>query len=768
MEYNQELLNQVINELKVEKITAKCLLGLGLNSVEECKDFLNPSLDKLTKLEDYDGLFDVRDRIQQAIDNKERVVIYGDYDADGVCSTAMLKKFLEDRGVDVQYFIPDRKENGYGMSEETIEQIAEEFDPDLYITVDCGITNVNEVDFIIEGIGADIVVTDHHEPQDVLPNCKFFNPHINSHKDAFEHLCGAGVVLRLIEALSSFEESLKYYDIATIATVADMVSLTKDNRAIVSYGLMSINSNPRKGLELLIKSFAKEHLTATDIGYKLAPRLNAVGRISNANSLVNLFIEQDYFLLNNLIEEITECHTERQALTKKITDEAIEQMQSYDFDKYPLIVVAKKGWDEGILGIVAAKLCRDYHRPAILLTEGKDGILKGSGRSIESVNIFECVKASSGSLAGFGGHSQACGLSLDKENLEQFKIDLNKYFKENYSNEVLLQSDETYFDSSEVKDYLKVAKELEMLEPFGQGNQKPLFAATIGNIGFKPINPSSPHIQYKKGKFQMVGFYLIDKLDILNSQVEKKVIFNLSVNRYNNFETAQAILMDIKCVSFDNSLITNYVTTALYPDTSIFHPAKIDLNGALNLIKGNDYTTAYICYAKDTFEDFIKACDKEIVKNSYFIESPCPNNAIYFDIDESADLSQYKNVVFLDRPISLGYIDILKLNKDCNVFYVENGNGIKLVKDNLLEYQTLGKIYLEIQKLLANSPKISIYEMYVDIEKSLNINYNNFIVAICIFMDLGILTKEEKTLKLQKNVKNPIKNSRLYNLIIEG
>ena len=162
----------------------------------------------------------------------------------------------------------------------------------------------------------------------------------------------------------------------------------------------------------------------------------------------------------------------------------------------------------------------------------------------------------------------------------------------------------------------------------------------------------------------------------------------------------------------------------------------------------------------------LQKCEKKIIKNSYFIESPCPNNAIYFDIDMNSDLTKYKNVVFLDRPISLGYIDVLKLDKDCNVFYVENGNGLKLLRSNMIPYDTLGRIFVEMSKVLGELPNARVYDLYVDIENLLNVNYNNFMVAICIFMDLGILEKDGKTLKINKNVKNPIKNSRLYNLIV--
>ena len=766
MEYNQALLSNLVEQLKVEPITAKCLLGIGLSSVEECKEFLNPSLKNLTKLENYKGLQEVKERIQQAIDNKERVVIYGDYDADGICSTAILKMFLESRGVDVNYFIPDRREDGYGMNEESIDEITEEYDPDLFITVDCGTANVNEVSYIYNDLARDVVVTDHHEPQEELPDCPIFNPHLT--KDgAYEHLCGAGVVLRLVEALSSFEESLKYYDIAAIATIADMVPLTKDNRIIVKHGLDALNSSPRKGLATLIKTFSRDKLTSTDIGFKLSPRINAVGRLSNATAVVELFSEQDDFLLKSLVEEINDFHNSRQNMTKKLCDEAEEMLAHYDFESYPLVVLYNPKWDEGILGITAAKVTKDYNRPVILLTDGQNGQIKGSGRSIEKVNIFECVSAASSKLSKFGGHSQACGLSLAKEDLDSFRKELNDVFKEKYSNDVLLERDENIFDFHEINNLLKVTKELEMLEPFGQGNRRPLFGSIVGNLGFKPMKEGLEHVVYKSGKFQMVGFYLLDKLDILNSAIQKELIFTLSLNTFNNIDYTQAIINDVRCVSFEDNIISNYVFTALYPDKSIFHPKSINFDEAKALMEGSNYSTAYLCFTKQTFDEFSKLIDKKVVKNSYFIENKCPNNAILYNIGINEDLTRYKNVVFLDRPISLGYIDELKLDKDCEVFYVENGNGLKLLRKYMLQYDMLGKVYLEISKILQNAPNTSVYNIYVDIEKLLNVNYNSFVVAICIFMDLGLFEKDGKFLRIQKNVKNPITNSRLYKYIME-
>ena len=518
----------------------------------------------------------------------------------------------------------------------------------------------------------------------------------------------------------------------------------------------------------MIKTFSKDKLTSTDIGFKLAPRINAVGRVSNANALVEIFKETDPFLIQSLVEDINEFHNQRQSLTKKLYDSVEEKLVSYDFNKYPIIVLYSKGWDEGVLGITAARVAKSYNRPTILLTDALDGSIKGSGRSIPQINIFECVSNSSSKLTKFGGHSQACGLSLAPENLDSFRKELNDYFKANFSNDILLEKDEVAFDFHEIKNLMKVAKELELLEPYGQGNKRPLFESVVKNLNFKPMKEGLEHIVYKSGNFQMVGFFLLDKLDVLNSAVEKKITFTLSFNTFKNFDYAQAVIQDISCLSFNDFVIASYVITSLYPDKSIFHPKAITLEESLDFMKNEDYATAYLCYSKSTFDEFLSKCEKKIVKNAYFVESPCPNNAIYFNIQESADFTKYKRVVFLDRPISLGFIDILKLDKDCEVFYVENGNGLKLLRNNIVPYDMLGKIYLELTKILNFNPKTRAYDLFIDIENLLNVNYNNFIVAICIFMDLGLITKEDKYLVIQKGVKNPIKNSRLYNLIMEG
>lgn len=763
-EFDESLIEKFMNELNIERITAKCLINSGLKTVEECKNFLHPSLDSLTNVNDYPGYLAVKDRVQQAIDNKEKVVIYGDYDCDGVCSTAMLYEFLTSKGVDVDYFIPDRRQDGYGLNIEALEEITEEFNPDLIITVDCGISSVEEVNYIYEALGFDIVVTDHHSIPETLPDCPIFNPHLS--KDGqFENLCGAGVVLRLIEGLTSLEESLKYYDIAAIATVADVVPLVGDNRVIVKKGLEYINKRSRKGLDLLIKSFTNEKITSTEIAFKLAPRINAVGRLENTNKLIDLFVDKDDFVLSTLVEEINEINIKRQMMTKKLAEDVKDSLSGYDFDKYPIIVLSGKDWDEGVLGIVAASVVQEYNHPVILFTQNGDKI-KGSGRSLPGVNIFECVSQAKDILERFGGHPQACGLTLNKSDLEEFKDIINSYCKKTYPNEVFLKDINEYFDFHEISNLLKVVKELELLQPYGEGNKKPVFGSEIQNLKFTRMKPGSPHIIFKNRTFQMIGFNMADRLPLLNNSLNKLITFNLAYNIYNNMESAQAIIKHVHFIDFVDGYLDNFLSTIKYEDKSIFKPKQIALDEALSLIKDNDYSTAFIAYSNKTIQEFKKKCNKEIIYNAFYMDFAAPNNAVYFNLNEEANLDKYKNLVFLDRPLSLGFIDILKLNKDCNVYYVNSENAYKVLKEYLPDYKTLGQIFMEMGKSMQYGAFADVYSLYVDIEKKLNVNYNYFVVALSIFMDLGIVVYKDNLFKIDKSKKNPIQNSNLYKNIV--
>lgn len=758
-----DLINEIREKLNLESITAQCLIESGLTCIEECQDFLNPSLDKLSKIEDYEGFSQVKDRIKQAIENNETVVIYGDYDCDGICSTAMLYLYLTSKGVNTYYYIPDRRSEGYGMNEEALEEITEMYLPDLLITVDCGITSVEEVLYIQEALGFDVVVTDHHKPQDMLPNCPIFNPHLSS--KGFADLCGAGVVLRLIEGLGGKEESLKYFDLAAIATIADIVPLLKDNRIIVKKGLELINTNPRPAINCLKNIIKAEKVTSTDVAFKIAPRINSVGRMDNATKLLDLFkYDEDPFVIRSLVEEVEETNIKRQNQTKAIYEMVEESLKCYNFDKYPIVVVKGDKWDEGVIGIVAAKITSEYKHPAIVFTKS-EGLLKGSGRSIPQINIFDCVNSANSILDKFGGHPQACGLSIKPDEFENFKEIINKYCKENYSNDCFTTNNDKYYNFREIKNLPKLMKEMEMLQPFGEKNKKPVFHDSIKNINFKKMKPGSPHIMYKKGNFQMIGWHYSQSLDLINSDVIKDVTFTLDEVEYQNITFTQALIKEIKCKDIENGQILPYLRTMQNEDKSIFHPQKVSFEQAMEISKDSNYGTIYICYSKQTYLEAIKS-NAKLNALSYKLENKSPCNTIAFSLYEKEDLSNYKNLVFLDRPLSLGYIDNLLLNKDCNVYYVDNLKAVKELKKDLLEYSKLGNVYMKICESIRKFSNFDIYSLFLDIEKTTNVNYNNFVLALHIFIDLGLIKEVDNKFTIVKGVKNPINNSKLYNLVL--
>lgn len=749
-------------KLNIERITAQCLVNCGFTTIEECEDFLSPNLDLLSDLNDYKGYKGVKERIQQAIDNKETVVIYGDYDCDGLCATAMLYSFLISKGVNANYYIPDRHSEGYGMNENALEEIAEEYFPDLLITVDCGITSVDEVLYIQEALGFDVVITDHHSPKEILPDCPIFNPHLSD--KGFANLCGAGVVLRLIEGLGGKEESFKYYDLAAVATIADIVPLVEDNRKIVIRGLNLINSKPRAAFKELKNSLKLSKISSTDVAFRIAPRINAVGRMENATKVLDLFkYDEDPFVISSLIEDINEINTKRQNQTKLIYDSVDESLKKYNFEKYPIIVVKGEKWDEGVLGIVAAKIVNTYNRPAIVFTQNGD-VLKGSGRSIPEVNIFECVNSANEILDKFGGHPQACGITIKKDLFEDFKLRINEYYKEAYIGKIIEQQETNLYNFREIKNLNKLMLELNKLQPFGEGNEKPVFYDKIQNINFKQLKMNSPHILYKKGNFQMVGFNYADKLSFINSDIVKSIFFTLEEAEYGNTSYIQALISDIKSEDYDHINAENYLNTSLYEDKSIFYPKNISFEEAINISKECLYGCAYICFSKDTY---LKAIENmpQVKHLSYFLDSRCPDNIIVYSLNSLENLSNYKKLIFLDRPISLGYIDMLLLDKDCEVYYVENYAPANELKDYLLDYSSLGKIYIQAVETIRKNPYIELYLLYIDIEKRLNVNYNNFVIAMFVFLDLGLIKYEDNKFKIIPNVKNPISNSKLYKLI---
>ena len=363
------------------------------------------------------------DRIQKSIDNKEKVIIYGDYDVDGITSISVLKKFLEDRGLNVNYYIPNRLNEGYGLNKEAINKIANE-GYKLIITVDCGISGIDEISYANE-IGIETIITDHHEPLEELPKAiAIVNPKRNDSIYPFRGLAGVGVVFKLIQAISiklglEEKEFLKYLDLVCIGTISDIVPLMDENRVITKLGLKLVEVTKNVGLRELLKSCKYKKIDSNAISFGIAPRINACGRMGHAEEALKLFLTNNIVEATNITENLENYNIERQNKEKKIFEEVIEKINE-EKKEQKTIVVGGDNWHHGVIGIVASKIVDKYYKPTVLVCFDKDEG-KGSGRSVFGFDLHDALCKSSKYLEKYGGHEMAVGLSLKRNNFQNFK-----------------------------------------------------------------------------------------------------------------------------------------------------------------------------------------------------------------------------------------------------------------------------------------------------------------------------------------------------------
>lgn len=753
---------QIANALGISNELSAILCCRGYDTQESAKKFIYPKLDDLSPLSSYSNLNKVVERIKSAVENRETIVIYGDYDCDGVCGVAILYKFLSSKNENVYYFIPNRHTDGYGINIEALENIAESYYPDLIISVDCGITSVEEVAFAQEELGIDMIITDHHNVSEILPDCLVFSCKLSDDKGD-KNLCGAGVALRLVEAVDGIENSKQYYDIAALATVADVVPLVGDNRIITKFGLQLINSKRNRGIASLVSSCVKGEVKSGDIAYKLAPRINAVGRMGDANEIVNLFVEQDQVFIDYLVEKVNKVNIERQNMTDKLTNSCLEKLKGYDFNKYPIIVLKDDKWFDGVLGITASKLVGIFHRPVLLFTKN-NGLWKGSGRSISAINIYECLKASSENIDKFGGHSQACGLSISDDKFDMFVESINAYARQTYSENVFDYAISYDLPLEEGKD-TSFAKELLLLEPYGEGNAQPVFRMDKNKVKFSQI-ASTEHIKYKKSAFEYVGFNMLGELDNLNSDNNKTFIVDISYKEFNNIDYTQALIKDYYVEPVEK--FEEYIKTFCGEETSVFKPVSVDTNEALELLDGG-FGTCYITYFKDRYDNFAqiiksKNLEGKIIINGTTSDLKRGKNAIILSPSAKQDFSYYRKIVFIDKPFDLGFIDNLDLYIDAKVYYLEDSNKVLSTSD-IPSYAELGKIFVSIKSII-NQNFTTFRSIYNEIKENIDISYEKFCICLCTFIDLGIIIYTDgHKLALDTGVRNKLENSILYKRI---
>lgn len=548
---DQDKVNEISKKFNIDRLLATILVNRGICKEDEIRKFLEPTREDFHDpflLPDMDIAVDT---IIKAIEEKENILIYGDYDVDGITSISVLQKFLEERGMNVANHIPNRLEEGYGLNKEAIKQIADD-GYKLIITVDCGISGIEEIEYA-NSLGIRTIITDHHEPLDELPKAiAVVDAKRKDNKYPFNQLAGVGVVFKLIQAIGiklglNEKEYLKYLDLVCVGTISDIVPLVDENRVIAKLGLKLVNVTRNLGLKYLLQATGYKQIDSNAISFGIAPRINACGRMGHETEALDIFLSNDIDEVKELTEKLNNYNKTRQETEKKIVEEALELIEKNKENEKSAIVLGSSGWHHGVIGIVSSKITETYFKPSILVSF-ENGLAKGSGRSIPGFDLHEALCKSSKYLEKYGGHSMAVGLSLKEENFEAFKNEFEKIAKESKVEEILPI---IYIDGVVKQEDIKPEhiKELEKLEPFGEGNKMPLFAykglkinsiraLTEGKhlkLTLKDDNIIIDAIGFNMG--HLVNDYLIgDKVDVVGV---------LEINSFNGIESVQINLKDI-------------------------------------------------------------------------------------------------------------------------------------------------------------------------------------------------------------------------------
>ncbi len=556
-EFDKNRVVEISKEFNISPLASIILYNRGIKESSEIQKFLHCDLKNLHDpylLKDMDKAVK---RIKDALDKKEKITIYGDYDVDGITSIAILYKHLTSMGFEVDYYIPDRIQEGYGVNREALDKIKEN-GTGVVITVDTGITAVEETEYA-KSIGMDIIITDHHECKETIPEAfAAIDPKRKDCKYPFKNLAGVGVAFKLIQALdenSSVETLMsKYADLVCLGTVADISPLVDENRIIVTKGLEKFKNTENIGLRALLDVSITNNkaITTSSIGYIIAPRINASGRLGCASRSVEMFLTQDkdkaYELANNLCEE----NVIRQQTEQRMFAEALEYIEKNPQIKDDqVLVIPHENWHHGIVGIVSSKITEKFYRPSILFAIDGDEA-KGSGRSVSGFNLFEALENSSDILEKFGGHELAAGLSIKTENIEKFRAAINSQKLGKIDEQSLIPTVSVDAVIKPTYITMETVDEINRLQPFGVDNPLPVFA--VRNIKIHKISTMSEgkHLRMtllKDNKFfDAVGFGMGEYFNHLKEGDFVEVAFGLDINDYKGFKNVQLILKDIKLV----------------------------------------------------------------------------------------------------------------------------------------------------------------------------------------------------------------------------
>jgi len=554
---NPQIISKLAQELSIDNTLAKLLVQRGLENYNQAKAFFRPNLSDLHNpylMKDMDLAVT---RIEKAILKGENILVYGDYDVDGTTAVSLLSSYLKTIHPNIATYIPDRYDEGYGISFQGID-FAEDNAVSLIIALDCGIKAVDKVIYAKEK-GIDFIICDHHRPGNKIPEAvAVLDPKRSDCEYPFKELCGCGVGFKLIQALSekrnqTIDDLVGYLDLVATAIAADIVPIIGENRILAHFGLQVINQNPRTGIKAMIQQVKKKQFTITDVVFIIAPRINAAGRIKHGNYAVELLTEMDLDTAIKFAAEIEKNNNDRKELDKKITKEALQQIEDTNEQQNYATVVYAKNWHKGVIGIVASRLIETHYRPTLVFTKSGDK-LAASARSVKGFDVYDALEQCAEFIEQFGGHKYAAGLTLEEKNYQNFKAKFEEVVKNTLPDE--LREPEISIDTeiSLLDVTPKFYRILKQLEPFGPQNMKPIFLASgLRDNGYgKKVGIDETHLKLNifegsnQKTFNAIGFNMGNKHSLIKNGKPFKAVFNIDENQWNGNTSLQLLLKDLK------------------------------------------------------------------------------------------------------------------------------------------------------------------------------------------------------------------------------
>lgn len=707
--------NETKNDDKHNSVIEQLFISRNLYEEHDREKFLKPNLEDIQSPTNFRDISLVKERIENAITHHEKVIVYGDYDADGVTATTVLVTTLLKLGVDCHYYIPNRFTEGYGLNEPAIEHFAEQ-NVALIITVDTGIANVSEVQ-LANDLGIDVIITDHHEVQETIPNAYAIIHPLLSEDYSYKHLAGVGVAWQVASYLIG-EPPTELLDLVAIGTVADLVPLTGENRILVYEGLKRLNKTESIGLNKLIeRAKINSQLTERDIGFGIGPRLNAVGRLQDSTLAVELLLTKDEHEADAIANEIEELNAERQKIVQSIVKEAEKRVNEKDL----FIVLADETWHEGVLGIAASRLVNTFHRPVMLLT-AKEGTneWKGSARSVRGFNLFENCIAIKHMFTSFGGHSQAAGMTFPKDNLEKITANLIEQMEKNFTGTIGLP--ELTIDQTIHLDDMteQLVYEIMSFAPFGIDNEKPLFHVAAKPTQVRQLGQDKQHLklQFHHGDriVEAIGFQLGNLAHYIAQDSTVSLVGELQLNEWNGKVTVQ---MNIKDMAIEEWQLFDY--------------------------RGKRHISNLLPYVNQ-YDHNIVVCN---------------------EIDEVKELDVYDNVQFITYDSELGYLSETEL-----LYVYDLPNNLQQLKTIVeltnpesihVSYQVTEDAFLQtipnreqfkkVYEYIATFSPVDLKQHYPNMIKTLRLRkeYVSFILKV--FYDLHFITVENNVVKVNRHAK---------------